>query len=185
MDSLEGTARMNERKVQGRENCGHFLGAELLPGRLSIVCVYSVVDRYKKPCSLDVLPACTWKLLWAWLMLNQVSKCKIYFQYIPNTTCHLHLENHSSQIISSQIIRLVLIAGLKLSPRCNVLVPECQWLMQLEDFPTEGWCTKKAEHKTYNMHLPSCPSPWHRRGKHGNVSYEPVSKMHIQLMPLL
>lgn len=125
------------------EGCQHLLGTWLLQ-RNSVCRVSTLVDRFQKLCPPDALPASTWRPLWAWPVLNQGAKCKIYFQF--------HLPSTPGELELAQRLSLVFTTDLKSSPGCDGAVPERQLLTQLETFPTEERCMEKAEHKRQNTH---------------------------------
>lgn len=70
----------------------------------------------------------------------------------PRYKMKFHLPSTPGGLQFAQRLSQVFTTDLKLSPECDVAVPECQQLTQLETFPTEEWCMEKAEHKRQNMH---------------------------------
>lgn len=126
---------MKERKVQRREDCRHLLNTCLLPRRLCYVAIMWLTgSRRYMEASLH--------------MTGAIPSYKT--KYIP----HCHLPSPSGESQSAWRISLLLIVGLKLYPGSNVVGPGHQCLLQLETFPIEEWCTKKAEHNRQNVHLP-------------------------------
>lgn len=118
------------------EGCRHLLGTWQLWSKLCLLCAY---------CDWQVPKALVFHSLYMEASLGMTSvkpRCKMKF-HLPSTPGRLQF---------AQRLSLVFTTDLKLSPGCNVAVPECQLLMQLETFPTEEWCMEKAEHKRQNMH---------------------------------